>query len=330
VKVRGLTVGVKLGFLVVVVALGVLVVIRRRDELADAMERISWMAVLAAVPLAALAQLAAVGSYRIVLRDLGAPLPVPAASRLYFVSQLGKYLPGTVWVMVAMVAMSQEYRIPRRTSFAAFVLSLAFSIGTALCIAAVLLPLAMADTARHLWYVWLLIPVFLIGLHPRVFGAVLDRALVLARRAPLPHRMTYAGTMRAVLWQSLSWLLFGLHAWVLMIGIGAPVASSLAVSVGGFALAYGCGPLFVVAPAGAGVREAGLVLTLGPVVGAAGALVVALISRAALVFVDFAQAGVWTVIARRARQAPGATPSQSPQQREIGSRVTSSYFLPKR
>jgi uncharacterized membrane protein YbhN (UPF0104 family) len=293
---------VKLGFLAAALVLGALVVTGRRDDLGDALARMSLLAVLASVPLAALAQLAAVRTYRSILADLGAPLPVPAASRLYFVSQLGKYLPGTVWAMVALVTMSREYRIPRATSLAAGLLSMAFSIGAALCVAAALLPLAATGAARHFWYVGLLIPVFLFGLHPRAVGWLLDRALALARRPPLAHRMTYAGTMRATAWQIVSWLLFGLHAWVLVLGAGlsgeSSGAAALAVSVGGFALSYGIGPLFVIAPAGAGVRETGLVLTLGPAVGGASALLVALISRVVLVFVDFAQAGGWSLVAR--------------------------------
>jgi hypothetical protein len=309
----------KFGFLVAVAVLGALVVIRQREELAAALDRMSWLAVLASVPLAALAQLAAVRTYRAILRDLGTTLPVVAAGRLYFVSQLGKYLPGSVWAMVALVSMSRDYHISRKTSLAAGLLSMAFSIGTALCVATVLLPLGAVDTARQYWYVGLLVPVFVIGLHPRIVGAVIDGALKLARREPLPARPTYPGTLRATAWQTVSWLLFGLHAYALTVGIGAPAgAATLAVSIGGFALAYGIGPLFVIAPAGAGVRETGLVLTLGTVVGAPGALVVALISRVVLVSVDFAQAGLWSVAARKAgpttyRNHPsgiGATPAQ--------------------
>ena len=322
---RGLATWARLGFLAAVVLLGALVLVRQREEVAAALERMSWLAVLASVPPAALAQLAAVRTYRTILSDLGAPLPVVAAGRLYFVSQLGKYLPGSVWAMVALVTMSREHRIPRRTSLAAGLLSMAFSIGTALCVAAVLLPLAAADTARHFWYVGLLIPVFVIGLHPRIVGAVIDGALKLARRAPLPERLTYGGTLRATAWQTLSWLLFGLHAYALMVGIGAAAGvASLAVSIGGFALSYGIGPLFVIAPAGAGVRESGLVLTLGTVVGAPGALVVALISRVVLVIVDFAQAGLWSLVAGKSRRAVlpdhpagmGATPAQETGPRE--------------
>jgi len=295
---------VKLGFLAAVLVFGVLIVVRRWDELSGVFGRLSWLAVLASVPLAALAQVAAMRAARTILAELGALLPVAAAGRLYFVSQLGKYLPGTVWAMIALVTMSREYRVMRKTSLAAGLLAMALSLATAFCVAALLLPLGAAQTVRHFWYVGLLIPALLVGLHPRVVSAVLDAALRLARRQPIPARMSYRGTLRAAGWQALCWLLFGLHAWVLMLGIGAPAGRSLAVSVGGFALSYGLGPVFVVAPAGAGVRETGIVLTLGTVVGGAAALAVALVSRVVIVVVDFAQAGAWSLVARRIAPAP--------------------------
>jgi glycosyltransferase 2 family protein len=95
-----------------------------------------------------------------------------------------------------------------------------------------------------------------------VVGTVIDTALRRLARQPLPRRMSYAGTCRTAGWQSLSWLLFGLHAWVLVVGLGGAPAAPVAISSGGFALAYGVGLLFVLTPAGAGVPEAAIVLTL--------------------------------------------------------------------
>ena len=303
----------KLAVLAAVVLLGALVVARRWDELRDALGRLSWPAVLAAAAFAALAQLAGVRAYRTVLADLGSPLPFVPTARVYFVSQLGKYVPGTVWAMVALVELSRDYRVPRRTSLAAGILALVLSVATALTLGVLLLPFGAAGAARHYRWLVLLVPVLVAALHPRVVTAVLDRAVRIARRPPLTDRMTYGGTLRAAGWQALSWLLFGLHAWVLVLGVGAAGgARTLAAAVGGFALSYGMGPLFVVAPAGAGVREAGIVLTLGGVAGPAGALAVALVSRAALVAVDFAQAGAWTLAARRSPAAPGAGRSGAP------------------
>jgi glycosyltransferase 2 family protein len=255
-------------FLIAVLGLGALFVARRWDELSTVLGTLSWPAIVAAAPLAALGQLAAMQAYRAITADLGAPLPVPPAGRVYFVSQLGKYLPGTVWGMVALVTLSRQYRVMRKTSIATGLLVLGFSVATAVLLAAALLPFGALQSVRHFWYVGLLIPLTLVGLHPRVVGTVLDAALRRIGRLPMPRRMSYAGTLRVAGWQTLSWLLFGLHAWALVLGLGGSVSpTTLAVSIGGFALSYGIGPLFVLMPAAAGVRETAIVLTLGSSVG---------------------------------------------------------------
>lgn len=301
---------VALVFGLAVVGFGGLFAVGRRHELAAVLTQLAWPAVLAALVLAVLAQLAALASYRAITADLGSPLPPRPAGKVYFVSQLGKYLPGSVWGMVALVSLAAQQRVPRRTSVAAGVINLVVSVATAGALAALLLPFGAMDTVRHFWYLMLLLPVLLAGLHPRVVVGVLDVALRKVGRVPVPSRMSYAGTVRAAGWQSLCWLLYGLHAWVLAVGIGAAVTPvTLAVAVGGFALAYGIGPLFVLTPAGAGVRETALVLLLGGMLGgSSAALALALVSRLLLVVTEFGQAGGWVLLARTRRPAPRPEP----------------------
>jgi len=307
---------VALVFGVGVIGFGALFVVDRRHQLAEVLAELAWPPVLAALLLALLAQLAALASYRAITADLGSPLPPRPAGKVYFVSQLGKYLPGSVWGMVALVSLAAQQRVPRRTSVAAGVINLVVAVATAGALAALLLPFGAMDAVRHFWYLALLLPVLLAGLHPRVVVGVLDVALRYVGRVPVPSRMSYAGTVRAAGWQTLCWLLYGLHATVLAIGIGATATpGTVAVVVGGFALAYGIGPLFVLTPAGAGVRETALVLLLGGVLGGAGgsggtaaALALALVSRLLLVVTEFGQAGLWVLLARADRPAAARQP----------------------
>jgi len=62
---------------------------------------------------AALAVIAGLGcmllAWRTLLADLGSPLPLPAAIRVMFVGQLGKYVPGAVWALAAQVELARDY-----------------------------------------------------------------------------------------------------------------------------------------------------------------------------------------------------------------------------
>jgi uncharacterized membrane protein YbhN (UPF0104 family) len=79
--------------------------------------------------------------------------------------------------------------------------------------------------------------------------------------------------------QTLSWLVSGLHLWLLAIAMGAPPVRSLALCVGGFGLATVVGLLAVVTPDGLGVREAVLLAVLATVLPVPAATIVALASR---------------------------------------------------
>jgi len=73
--------------------------------------------------------------------------------------------------------------------------------------------------------------------------------------------------------------MFGVQVWLLARGIGATGHGLFALTLGGYALAWSVGFVFVILPAGAGVREAVLILVLAPLVAREDALAIALISR---------------------------------------------------
>jgi SAM-dependent methyltransferase len=76
---------------------------------------------------------------------------------------------------------------------------------------------------------------------------------------------------------------------------------------GAFAAPFASGPLLVVAPAGAGVREAALLL-LGSSVTAPVAAVIAVVSRLLFILGDLAWSGVAMLAARRLLRPPGPPP----------------------
>ena len=91
---------------------------------------------------------------------------------------------------------------------------------------------------------------------------------------------------RGVGWAIAFWVVYGGHVWVLAVGLGADPWQALPVAIGGFAIAFSLGPLLVVLPAGAGVREAVLVVLLHSVLSTSEATAVALTSRGILMATD--------------------------------------------
>jgi glycosyltransferase 2 family protein len=207
-------------------------------------------------------------SWRAALADLGGSLPQAGAMRVFYLGQLGKYLPGTIWPAVTQMRLGRDYRVPPRASGAAFAVFMLMLVGTGLLVA---LP-----------------------------G---DRA------AALPAPLSLAGVLRVAGWALLSWLCYGVHAYLLARSLGVEGGALLWLQcTGAFAAAFASGPLLLVVPAGAGVREAALLLLLGSTVTVPVAAVIAVSSRLLFIVGDLAWSAVAVLAARRVLRPPGPPP----------------------
>lgn len=231
-------------------------------------------------------------SWRAVLSDLGSPLPLRPAARVYLLGQLGRYVPGSVLHVVAQAELGSDHGVPRRRTASALAVQLIVSVTTALLLVIVTAPLASGAVARQFGWIVLLAPALLVLLHPRVLNPLLDALLRRARREPLEHRTSLAGTARAGGWALASWLATGGQVAVLAAALGAALTGrTVALAVGGYCLAWVVGFLVVVAPAGAGAREAALAAVMSPVLDRAGLVVLVLVSRLLFTVADLALAG---------------------------------------
>jgi glycosyltransferase 2 family protein len=294
---------VRWGFVAATVGLGGYAVAREWPSVSADLARLGLLAVAGALVSVLLALLATMEVWRRLLAALGSPLPVRAAARIMFIGQLGKYLPGSVWPVLAQMELGNAYRVPRHRSASAAILVMVFSLLSGLLTALVALPFVVGSTP----YLWALLaaPVLLVALYPRVLNLVLGRLLRLARRPPLEKPLTGRAVATALAWAFASWILYGLQIWLLATRLGAPGGETAVLAVGGFAFAWSVGFLVVFAPAGAGVRDVLLVASLHPVLSVSAATAVALVSRLLLTGGDLVTAAVAAGFSRRPGLPPG-------------------------
>ena len=295
---------VKALFLVVALGLAVWAVVSQWDEVSAALVSIDPWLLLAALALGPLDVVLTTPSWRAVPPAHGTPLPMRAAGPVFLVSQLGKYVPGGVWNIVAAAEMGADHRIPRRRSVSAMLVTLLISIVTGLMLAAASLPLAPPALADRFGWVLFTLPLFVVVLLPPVLGRLVGLALRLTKGEPLERPLRWRGIGAAVGWQLLAWIVAGVQVWVLAIGVGmTPDARSLMLCIGGYGFAWVVGFLVVVVPAGAGVRETILAIMLGASLSTGGVLAVVLLSRVVLTLADLLLGGLGLLLARRARPA---------------------------
>ena len=189
----------------------------------------------------------------------GEHLPRGAASRIWLVSNLGKYVPGKIWQIAAMGALAQREGVP---AIAAIGSSLVVNLINVL---AGFMVVALAGSARLAGPVllpgialFLVLLVFTPWLVPR--GARLAQRLT--GRVISEARVPPAAIVAAVIGCSVAWTLYGLAFRELAEAVFGVRSGSHANYMAVFTLSYLVGYLAFFAPGGLGARELSLVALL--------------------------------------------------------------------
>ena len=227
--------------------------------------------------------------------------PLPAGARIWFLSNLARYVPGNVWSYVGAVELARREGVARRTTLAVMALTQVLSVAVALLVG---LPVLLAERARLGRPALLgMLTVALVSAAAVVFRR---RLLELARRRfpeLEPGDLTPSASTVALLVVGYAayWLLTGLAFAVFVRSLYPLPAAEVPLAAAAYAAAYAAGFLSLLTPAGLGVREGVLVVALAPVLPAGPALVVALLSRLWMMLAELAGAGVAHLAARRTR-----------------------------
>ncbi len=287
---------------VVVLAVVVWGVARSWDEIVVALRRVDVLTVVAATVLAALGTGLTMVGWRVLLADLGSRLhPAPAAS-VFFVGQLGKYLPGSVWTVVAQADMAARLGVPRRRTGVAGLVALGISVLTGVLVAVPAVPYLVRGSGVGLEILLGLVAPVLLGVcWPPLLNRVVGVGLRVLRREPLEHELSPRAVLATVGCYAAAWLCFGLHTLVLARAVGLEGRDGTTAALTGYALAGVAGMVAIVLPAGLGAREGLLTLVLGPFLPAGGGVAVAILSRFVVTVVDVGVAGFGWVYGRRHR-----------------------------
>jgi glycosyltransferase 2 family protein len=230
--------------------------------------------------------------------------PVRAGARIWFLSNLARYVPGNVWSFVGAVELARREGVARPVTLAVMAYTQVLSVGVALLAG---LPVLLAEWAR------LGRPALLgavaVAVVAGVAAAFRRQLLALARRRlPGPggaDLVPAPGTIALlVIGYAAYWAVTGLAFAALVASAYRLSPGDVPLVVAAYAAAYAVGFLSLLTPAGLGVREGVLVVALSPVLPAGPALVVALVSRVWMMVAELAGAGV-------AQLAAGGRPALS-------------------
>jgi len=238
-------------------------------------------------------------SWRSAMASVGVGLSTTAGGQVFFLSQLGKYVPGSVWPVLAQMELARGLGHARSRGAAGSLLAMVVGVVSAAVVAMTALVSASPDTTTQYWWVAIPVAAGVVALTPPVLTRLLRLARRVLRRDLDVPPVRGRSIVMSLVWSVLMWAAFGTHAWVVARDLGATGPRAFLTTVGAFALAWVVGFLVVIAPAGAGAREAALVLTMGGLLSRPDALALALVSRVVLTVADGLAALVVLPTARR-------------------------------
>jgi uncharacterized membrane protein YbhN (UPF0104 family) len=269
------------------------------------LRRLPVVDAVAALLLSLLATAFSMQAWRTILGDLGSRLPLTPAVYIYALSQLGKYLPGSVWPVLAQMELGKAFAIPRVRMATAFLLVLLGSLVSATATGGLLV-----FTSPGWGRLFVLLPLVLVLMHPRLLVPLTKLLGRVLRRPAVTQPPSGIGLSKAMGWLVLQWVSIGVGTALMAHGLGASV--SLTRVIAAVALSWAAGLAVVVVPAGAGVREGVFIFLMSSTVGSGRALTLALLGRLALTLADAAGAALGGLVARRAQRHHTLEDSEMP------------------
>jgi len=277
--------------IVVVVGFAVYYLVAQLAAIEAALRLISWQSFVLSFVLVLVGLGCGTMSWVAVLNGLGPRVPVLRGAQVLLVGQLGKYVPGSVWSYVMQMELGRQYGILRPRVLVTALYAAGIGVVSSLLLGALALPVVIQGHTELIW-LFLLLPIGLVCLHPRVMTYLASFVLRLFRRPPLEHQVTFLVVGKAVGWSLLAYVAYGLHLWVLVNSLVDPDFGTLILLTGAVSLGFTVGLIAFMFPSGFGVREAILIGAMALLLTVPQATAVSLISRAMFTAADLLAAGI--------------------------------------
>jgi hypothetical protein len=195
----------------------------------------------------------------------GEKLSVKAALRITTLSAVARYLPGGVWGHVGKFALAKrDYGLEGKRTFLSVVLHLVFAVLTAvITFLASLIFFSSYQDLKFLPYLTALIIPGLIIIYPPLLEKMLNLVLRKLKKEELEIPFSYSQILKSTLWFFSNWLMVGAALFALINAVSPTNITLFPAIAGIYAVSWAVGFLTPLAPNGAGVREASLIVLLG-------------------------------------------------------------------
>ncbi len=212
--------------------------------------------------------------WQYIMGKFGYRLGYAKSIKIWLLSQAGRYLPGKVWFALGRIYLSEREGVPKSVTTIATGLELLLVLGSSIVVFGLASLVKPSMGSRpYVWSVWL-VPVIIVGVHPRIIRFMLAQMRKIGGRASSAivgandaraFTMSYADILKILGTYVICWCIYGIGYYLIATSIvlKADVVSAptppdftlLPEMIGINALSWAGGFMSLITPAGLGVRE---------------------------------------------------------------------------
>jgi len=263
-----------------------------------------WQQIVLATILVLITYALLIEGWRRILSAWDSHLAFRHAARIWFLSNLGKYVPGNIWSLTAMSVMARERGLSGLAAAGSSILMQSVSLATGTAI-------VMVTSAKLLGQPVLVgaaVSLLVLGLvtAPRFLPPLAVWAGRLSGRDIVTPTIPAASIWTAALASTLSWLLYGVAFQLFVRGLLGSAPGEVSSYIAAYSAAYILGFISPIAPAGLGVREitlAAFMTQLG-LANEGDAALVAIAARLWLTVVELVPSGLYIAIGATRKALP--------------------------
>lgn len=220
--------------------------------------------------------------WKVILHKMDISLSLRKSIKVSFLSMMGRYLPGKVWMVLGKVYLSGKEGVPRAEAFASVVIEIVLEIVASIFFFFFFLFSLVEHSLlspKVLYLLGIILVTGMVLLHPKLFYKVINTILSRLKRERIQEGITYKDILLLFLLYNGIVLIQGTAFYFFVNALCYVPLDNLLVLTGSLAVAGALGTLSFFSPSGLGVREGVLALLLSSSVVAPIAVLISLLAR---------------------------------------------------
>jgi len=241
--------------------------------------------------------LLSVQGWKLILKNLTISLPFLKGLKVFFYSELWKYLPGKVWSFAGRMYLCQKLGISSTKTFVSMVMQVALTTISGILIFLI----SLVFNSKFRTYVNPLILLIIVIsvltiLHPKILTRIINVFLHLLKKGSIRIEVSFSQICVMLGYYCVVWLFFGTAFYFLINSVTFIPASKIPILAGLFCISATIGVAALFAPAGLGVRESVLAVLLSNFFPISLSILISVLSRIWVSVIELVMVGISTRI----------------------------------